>query len=57
MNLLISTRYHNWKNKKWFFDTYGTLSEVNGELLQGKGFQCAIRGHVFTISIDWKKYQ
>ena len=56
MNLLISTRYDKWKSKQSFFNTCGTLSEVNGELLQGIGLQCGIRGHVFTISIDWKDY-
>jgi hypothetical protein len=56
MNLHIQTRYDKWNNQ-WFFDTYRSLGEICGELLEGHGIQFAIAGHVFTIIIHWKEHR
>jgi hypothetical protein len=56
MNLHIQTRYDKWSNQ-WFFETYRSLGEICGELLEGHGIQFAIAGHVFSIIIHWKEYR
>jgi len=55
MNLHIQTRYDKWNNQ-WFFDSYRSLGEICGELLEGRGVQFAIAGHVFSIIIHWKEH-
>jgi hypothetical protein len=56
MNLHIQTRYDKWNNQ-WFFDSYRSLGEIYGELLEGHGIQFAIAGHVFNIIIHWKEHR
>ena len=57
MNIHIQTRYTKWSGKQWFFETYRSLGEICGELLEGRGAQFAIAGHVFSIIIHWKEYR
>jgi hypothetical protein len=62
MNLHIQTRYDKWKskwydNRRLYFDTYRSLGEICGELLEGRGIQFAIAGHVFSIIIHWKEHR
>ena len=57
MNIHIQTRYTKWSGKQWFFDSYRSGTGLDDNvLLWGRSIQIAIAGHVFTLSIHWKKY-
>jgi hypothetical protein len=55
MNLHIQMRYDKW-GSQWSFETYHSIGEICGELLDGRGVQFAIAGHVFSIIVHWKEY-